>query len=162
MASGSFNIALGREVELYNRVDTDDPANSALIVMVLANAGLESDALLRDYDTFSALLAGASNEVTNTGYARKTLTQADLTAFVVDDTLDRIVLQLPTQTWTTIGVGDLWRKCVVGYDPDTTAGTDTTVVPVKFFDILNAQGTALVPNGDDILGAWPDGFHISS
>lgn len=70
MAGFSFNVALGREVELYNRVDSNDPANSAFIGMVLADSGLETDAVLKDFDTFAAILAGTTNEVTNSGYAR--------------------------------------------------------------------------------------------
>jgi len=161
MANGSFNISLGRETEYYNRVDTNDPANSAFIIMVLANAGLESDAVLKDKDDFAAVVSGTTNEVTNAGYARKTITDADLAAFTVDDTLDRIVLQMPTQTFVAVAAGDLWRKLVIGYDSDTTAGTDANIIPVKFFDIL-INGAALIPNGNNIIGAWPDGFHIAS
>lgn len=161
MANFSANIALGREVEFYNRVDSNDPVNSAFIIMVLANAGLESDAVLKDKDDFAAVVSGTTNEVTNGGYTRKTITDADLAAFTVDDTLDRIVLQMPTQTWVTIAAGDLWRKLVICYDNDTMAGTDANLVPVKFYDIL-VNGAALIPNGNNIIGAWPDGFHIAS
>ena len=99
MADFTFNVALGREVELYNRVDSNDPANSALIMMVLAGTGLETDAVLKDKDDFSALVSGTTNEVTNGSYARKTLTDANLAAYTVDDTNDRIVLVLPVQTF---------------------------------------------------------------
>ena len=34
MANQIFNIALGRVAELYNRVDTNDPANSVLIIVL--------------------------------------------------------------------------------------------------------------------------------
>jgi len=87
-----FNIALGRVAELYNRVDTNDPANSALIILILATAGIEADATLRDVDTVTALVAGTTNEVTNSGYARKTLTDTDIVAFAPDDTNDRVDL----------------------------------------------------------------------
>jgi len=59
MGQLAFNISKGRVVELHNRVDGNDPANSALILVVLAEAGLESDAVLQDYDTLSALLAAS-------------------------------------------------------------------------------------------------------
>ena len=73
---------------------------------MLASAGLESDAVLQDYDTLSALLAGASAEVTNTGYSRKTLTDADIAAYTVDDTSDATTLPLADQTFATISAGE--------------------------------------------------------
>ena len=38
MADQIFNIAKGRVAELYNRVDSNDPTNSALIILILATA----------------------------------------------------------------------------------------------------------------------------
>ena len=161
MAGFSFNVALGREVELYNRVDSNDPANSAFIGVVLADTAIETDAVLKDYDTLAAILAGASNEVTNSGYARLSWTDADLTAYTIDDTFDRVTLQLPTKTFTTIGAGDNWRKFVLCYDSDTTAGTDANIVPVKAYDMLGPTGVAIVPNGGNIIAAWPNGMHVA-
>src|SRR5512145_2863862 len=108
MSDFTFNVSLGREVELYNRVNSNDPAASAIRVMVLATAGLEPDATLKDYDSFAAILAGATNEPTNTNYARQTLTDTELAAYTVDDTNDRIVLPVPNITFTSIGAGDSW------------------------------------------------------
>lgn len=161
MAQFTFNVSLGREVEFYARVDGNDPTNSALILVVLANTALEGDATLKDYDTLAAVLAGASNEVTNTNYARKTLTDADLAAYTVDDTFNSITLQLPTQTFTTILAGDSWRKLLICYDSDTTAGTDANIIPVTGHDLL-ISGTAVVPNGSNILVSFPDGFLVAS
>ena len=49
MADGVFNIAKGRVRELYNRVKSNDPANSAFIVVLLkANV---ADATLIDTTT---------------------------------------------------------------------------------------------------------------
>jgi hypothetical protein len=79
MADFVFNIAKGRVVEYYNRVKSNDPSPSALVIaVVLATSGLESDATLKDKDDLAALVSGATNEATNTGYARKTLTDSDL------------------------------------------------------------------------------------
>lgn len=162
MSGFSFNVAKGREVEFHARVDGNDPANSALIIVVLASAGLESDALLRDYDTLSALLAGASAEVTNTGYTRKTLTDADLTAYTVDDTSDSITLPLADQTFATISAGDAWRKLLICYDSDTTAGTDANIIPVKAFDVISpVTGAAVIPNGGDIIFGFSSGYHLA-
>ena len=161
MANGVFNIARGKAAEYHARVDGNDPANSALIIVVLAEAGLESDDLLRDYDTLSALLAGASNEVTNTNYARKVLADADISAGTVDDTNDRVTLTYATQTWTSVAAGDAWRKLIVCYDSDTTAGTDANIVPVTFHDML-ISGAAIVPSGANILWNPGDGYYRSS
>jgi glucose-6-phosphate isomerase len=109
MADFVFNIAKGRVAEFYNRVDTNDPANSAL-VLVVGQAG-STDATLRDLDTLSAVLA-ATAEVTNSGYARKVLTDTDLAAFAADDANDRVDLDFADQTWTA--VADIWVGRVTG------------------------------------------------
>ena len=130
MADQVFNIAKGRIAELYNRVDSNDPANSALIILILATAGIETDAVLRDVDTVTGLVAGTTNEVANAGYARKVLTDADIVAFAADDMNDRVDLDIPDQTWTAVAAGDGWNDFIVAYDNDTMAGTDANIVPL--------------------------------
>jgi hypothetical protein len=162
MASFSFNVALGREVEFYNRVNDSDPTNAVFVGMVLAGSGLETDAVLKDFDTFAAIVAGTTNEVTNTNYARVSWSDVDLAPYTVDDTFDSITLQIPNKTFTTILTGDSWRKFVIGYDSDSTGGTDANIIPVKAYDMLGSTGTAIVPNGGNIICSWPDGFHIAA
>lgn len=144
MANEIFNIAKGRFVELCMRVDNNDPANAALIIVVLATAGLEADTVLRDKDELAALVSGTTNEVTNSGYARKVLTDADLSAFTPDDTNDRFDVDMPDQTWTAVAAGDGWSKFVVCYDSDTTGGTDSAIVVVSHHDFV------VTPDGSDI------------
>lgn len=157
MADFVFNIAKGRVTELYNRVDTNDPANSALIVVVLATAGLETDTVLKDLDTLSAVVAGTTNEVTNTNYARKTLTDSALVAWSPDDTNDRVDLDIDDQTWTAVAAGDGWSKLLVCYDNDTTAGNDTNIIP------LTAHDFVVTPDGSDITVQIPvAGFYRAS
>lgn len=144
MADQIFNIALGRVAELYNRVDINDPTNSALIIVILATAGIESDAVLKDLDDLAALVAGTTNEVTNTNYARKVLTDTDLVAFAPDDSNDRVDLDIPDQTWTNVLAGDGWNDFVVNYDNDTTGGTDANIVPCTMHDFV------VTPDGSDI------------
>lgn len=144
MANQVFNIGLGRVAELYNRVDTNDPTNSALIILILATSGIESDATLKDVDTVTALVAGTTNEVTNSGYARKVLTDADIVAFAPDDANDRVDLDIPDQTWTGVAAGDGWNDLVVAYDNDTTGGTDANIVPMTMHDFV------VTPDGSDI------------
>lgn len=149
MANFVFNIAKGRVVELYNRVENNDPANSAFVVVVLKTTGLESDATLLDYDNLDLLLkrGGGSQvaEVTNSGYARKTLTDVDLASVPApDDTNDRYDIDIPDLTWTAVAAGDGWSKLLVCYDNDTTAGTDANIVP------LTAHDFVVTPDGSDI------------
>ena len=145
MADFVFNIAKGRIVEYYNRVKANDPANSALIIVVI-DANGDTDAAMKDRDVLAALLGGTANEVTNTNYARKTLTDADLAALPApDDTNDRFDIDLPDQTWTAVAAGTAWTDLLVCYDPDTTGGTDSAIIPLTLHDF------AVTPDGSDIV-----------
>ncbi len=155
MANQVFNIALGRSVELYNRVENNDPANAALIIMAIVTS--DSDAAAKDVDDVSALLAlGATAEATNTGYARKVLTDAELVAFAPDDANDWVDLDVPDQTWTGVAAGDDWTDLIIAYDSDTTAGTDANIIPLTHHDFVAS------PNGGDITATVPNGFLRSS
>ncbi|MDH5738736.1 MAG: hypothetical protein OEY77_00255 [Nitrospira sp.] len=143
MADFVFNIAKGRVAEFYNRVKSNDPANSALIVVVI-DANGDTDATMRDRDDLAALLGGTANEVTNTNYARKTLTDADIAALSIDDTNDRVDLDIPDQTWTGVAAGTAWTDLLICYDPDTTGGTDSAIIPLTCHDF------AVTPDGSDI------------
>jgi len=137
-----FNIAKGRVVEFYNRVENNDPTNAALILVPIETSGLESDATLIDVDTLTALLAGTTNEQTTMG--RKTLTDADLAALPApDDANDRYDVSLPTVTWTA-ATGNAISKIAVCYDSDTTGGTDANIIPLTMFDF------AVTPDGSDV------------
>lgn len=158
MANFVFNVAKGRVAELYNRVDSNDPTNSALVVVVLATSGLESDATLIDSTDLADVLGGATNEVTNTGYARKVLTDSDLAAMAADHTNDRMTLVIPDQTWTGVAAGDGWSKLLICYDSDTTGGSDSNIVP------LTAHDFVVTPDGSDITAQVDDtnGFFRAS
>ena len=56
MSNIVFNIAKGRVVELYSRVKSNDPTDSALILVPLEASGLEADATLIDKDDLAAVL----------------------------------------------------------------------------------------------------------
>lgn len=155
MADLVFNIAKGRVAELYNRVDTNDPAASALLVVVFNTTA--TDAVLRDLDTVAAIEADANSaEVTNTGYARKTLTDADIVAFAPDDTNDRVDLDIPDQTFTAVAAGTAWTDVVIAYDNDTAAGTDSNLVPLTLHDFI------ITPDGSDVVVQVPNGFFRAS
>ena len=142
MANIVFNIAKGRVVELYNRVKSNDPANSALILVPIETSGLETDATLIDKDDLAALLAGTTNEQSTMG--RKVLTDADLASLPApDDGNDRYDVSLPTVTWSG-ATGNAISKIAVCYDADTTSGTDSSIIPLTMFDF------AQTPSGADI------------
>ncbi len=143
MADQLFNIALGRVAELYNRVDINDPANSALIIVIVNTTA--TDAVLKDLDTLALVLANVNTaEVTNTNYARKTLTDTDLTAFAPDDANDRVDLDIADQVWTGVAAGDGWTDLLICYDNDTGGGTDANIVPLSQYDFV------VTPDGSDI------------
>lgn len=142
MANIVFNIAKGRIVEYYNRVKSNDPTNSALILVPIETTGLESDATLKDVDTLAAVIAGTTNEQTTMG--RKTLTDSDLAALPSpDDSGDLYAVALPTVTWTA-ATGNAISKMLVCYDSDTTGGADTAIIPLTMFDF------AITPDGSDV------------
>ena len=143
MADFVHNRSKGRFVEYAERVNANDPANSAIIVAVINTAA--TDATLRDLDDFAAIEADASTaEVTNSGYARKTLTDASGITITYDDTNDRADVDIPDQTWTGVAAGTAWTDVQTGYDSDTTAGTDSAIRPVSQHDF------AMTPDGSDI------------
>ena len=136
MTNFVFNVAKGKVNDYVAKVDANDPANSALIIVLLKTA--DTDAVNKDYDTLSALLAAVNVEADFTNYARKTLTDADVTAPVPDDTGDKQDADFPDQTWTSAGgaTNNTLAKLLVCYDADTTGGTDADLVPVAVLDCV--------------------------
>ena len=153
MSDFVFNIAKGRVAELFNRVDSNDPTNSAIIV-VPVDRGAATDATLKDLDTLSAVL-GAVTERSTSGWTRKTLTDSDLGALTVDNANDRMPATIPAILWspgpTTGAVTDL----IFCYDPDTTGGTDANIVP------LVMSAFAITPDGSDVQANAGDIYRAS-
>ena len=148
----AFNISKGRSAEFFNRVDSNDPANSAIIIVVVK--GGETQANMEDADTLTAVLATACDEVTGTGWNRKTLTDADLSALAVDDTNNRMPVSIPTFNWTPDVAADDSTGLLVCYDSDTTAGTDSNIIPISHHDfVVSTDGNQVVVNAGDILRA---------
>ena len=150
MADGVCNIAKGRVVEFYNRVENNDPANAAIIIVLLKANETEAD--LVDHDNLSLLLADAGNtEADFTNYARKTLTDADLAALPApDDTNNRFDIDLPDQTFSSAGgaANNTLTKLLVCYDADTTGGDDTNIIPLTHHDF------AVTTDGSDLTAQF--------
>lgn len=145
MADVVFNIALGK-VKYYAELPA---ANDALIVIPLEASGLEADATLRDYDDVAALLAGASNEQTTAG--RKTVTSVAVT---VDDTNNRLDVDIADQVWTGL-TGNAIGALLIAYDPDTTGGTDSTLIP------LTKHDWSITPDGSDVTATITNFYRAS-
>jgi hypothetical protein len=146
MADQPFNIAKGRVVEWYNRIESNDPANSAFIIVLLKVA--ESDATLIDYDDLGALLGAAGNtEADFTNYARKVVTDSDLAALPApDDTNNRFDIDMPDQVYSSAGgaTNNTLVKAIICYDSDTTGGTDANIIPCAHYDFaVTTDGTDL-------------------
>ncbi len=149
MADQVFNIAKGRIVEWYNRVESNDPTNSAFIIVLLKVA--EVDATLIDYDDLGALIAGANTEAIFTNYARIVLESAELDALPApDDSNDRYEVDFPDQTFSSAGngVNDTLVKLLITYDSDTGAGTDANIIPATHHDF------AVTTDGSDLTAQF--------
>ena len=135
MADFVFNIALGR-LAYYA---TLPGANDALVLVPLEASGIEADGTLRDYDTLQALLAASNNEQSTMG--RKTITSVTVT---VDDTNNRQDVDFADPTWTA-ATGNPTSDVLVCYDPDTTGGDDSTIIPLTCHDF------AVTPDGTNVV-----------
>lgn len=133
MADFVFNIALGK-AGYYASLPA---ANDALIIVPIETTGIEADSTLRDYDDLAALLAAANNEQTTLG--RKTVTSTTPT---VDDTNNRLDVDIADQVWT-VTAGNPISAVIVCYDPDTTTGTDSSIIP------LSKHDCTFTPDGTD-------------
>lgn len=134
MADFVFNIAKGRVAELALL----GAAADALVAIPLETAGLETDAVLRDKDTFADVVSGATNEQTTLG--RKTLASVTV---ATDDTGDKQSVDCADIVWTS-GSGNAASKLVICYDSDTGAGTDANLIPLVALDFV------VTPVGTDI------------
>jgi len=158
MAAVVNNYAKGRGNEFINRIVSNDPANSALVIVMLKTA--EANSALLDYASLGALLAaggGTSNvEADFTNYARKVLTDAELSAPTVNTTTDKQFSTFPAQTYTSPGgaTNNTVVKVLTCYDPDTTGGTDSDIIVVGIHD------ANITTDGNDFsLSAPATGFY---
>lgn len=141
MADFVFNIAKGRVGQYVQNVKDGSPANSRLQVIPLETTGLEADAALKDHNELAALLAGTSNEQITMG--RKTVLAAAIT-ITVDDTNERLDIDMSDITWTG-ATGNAISALIVVYCPDgVTPGADSTFIP------LTNHAFVVTPDGSDI------------
>ena len=141
MADFVFNLAKGRFGEWAERSRVGDDANGALIVIPWNTTA--ADATLKDLDTVAAVEADANTaERTANGWNRKTIADGAVTV-TIDDTTDRVDVDVADQTWTAV-TADVVTDLGVAWDKDTTAGTDSNILPGTFHDF------AITPDGSDV------------
>jgi hypothetical protein len=122
MANGVFNIAKGAFAEKFR-----DGAANGLVLLLKAN---EAEATLIDRDDVAAVLANGSTEADFTDYARKTGLTGTIT---VDDSNDRVDVDLPDQTWVGAGgaTNNTLTKLIVAYQQ---SAADSDRIPLTHHD----------------------------
>lgn len=111
-------------------------ANDALIWVVFS--GTETDDNIRDADHLTALIATSLDEATFTGYARVTATGVSVT---VDDTNNRVDVDANDPSWSPTSAQAITRIALC-YDPDTTTGTDSDLIPLFVDDFALTTATS--------------------
>lgn len=138
MADVVFNIAKGRLAHYATLPGTDD----ALIAVLLQSGG-QADNVLIDNDTLADVLAGNA-EAAFTNYSRQTLTGVSVT---VDDLTNVVRIDADDLTWTSAGgaTNNTLAKLLICYDPDTTGGDDSEIIPLTAHDVgLTTDGSTII------------------
>ena len=153
MGDGVFTIALGQTVELYKRVKNNDPAGCLFRVTLWT--GTITDATLRDMDDIAEIEASTLAESVATNYVRKSVTDTELAAVPSpDDANDRYEVDMPDQTWSSLGNGanSTLTRLIIAFDA-TGSDTDANMLPVTFYDF------SLTTDGSDVIAQIdPNGF----
>lgn len=112
--------------------------NDALIYRLLVSAGLVADATLKRYSSVSAMLAGASDEATFTGYAAVTATSVVVT---IDTGNDRTDVDTADPQWSPTTAQAL-GKIYLCYEPDTTSPSDSNKILLFLDDFVLTTPTS--------------------
>jgi hypothetical protein len=145
---GVFNIAKGRGAHY----GTLPAANDAIIVVLLKDAVTSPPADLVDFDTLAAILA-VEDEANFTNYVRPSLANVVVN---VDDTANGADVNADDYTYVNAG-GATNNDIVVAlfcYDPDTTGGTDSSIIPITWQEwVWTTTGAS------QLLELHPRGFY---
>jgi hypothetical protein len=128
-----FNISKGAFVEMIR--------DGASAVGVLLLKAADTDDAMGDTDHITALLATGADEATDASYARKTGLTGTIT---VDDTNNRVDVDLPDQTWTALA-GAAITDLVTFYE---NAAADGTRIPMTLHDF------SITPDGSDVTAVF--------
>lgn len=138
MADVVFNIAKGRLAHYATLPGTDD----ALIAVLLQSGG-QADNVLIDNDTLADVLANNA-EAAFTNYSRQVLTNVSVT---VDDLTNVVRIDADDLTWTSAGgaTNNTLAKLLICYDPDTTGGNDSEIIPLTAHDVsITTDGSTII------------------
>jgi hypothetical protein len=126
---------LGRVGEYVNRVLGNDPANSALIAIPMSQSGTAEQA--EALTTFAAVEADANFAEQAAGsWGRKTLDETgDGLAWAWDATNNRNEADANDLVWTAPATGANTTGLVICYDPDSTGGADSALIPLIHLDM---------------------------
>lgn len=119
MADFIFNIAKGAFVEKFR----DGASNGGMLLLTAA----DTDDAMRDTDTVAALLATNATEASDASYARKTGLTGTIT---VDDTNNRVDMDIPDQTWSALDGSDI-TDLVIFYEE---SAADSGRIPISLHD----------------------------
>lgn len=123
------NIAKGKVAYLAGL----PAANDALIAVPIHTTSVPTAEQFRDADTLAALLAIGTE---NTTMTRKTLASVTVN---VDDTANEVWVDSDNLSYTSgqmAAAGGAVSKLVICYDPDTTGGTDSALIPLVALDMV--------------------------
>ncbi len=155
MADFVFNVKKGFIAGLVERVDLNDPANSAIILVPLSASGTEAQG--QDLATLTAVEADANfAEQTGGSWVRKTLDDTSFagTDYAPDNANNRVNVKVPSVTWTAPAAASNTTGLLVCYDNDTTGGTDANIIPLTHHTFaVTADGNDVVLNAGDFLRA---------
>lgn len=143
MADFVFNIAKGAAAEKFR----DGAANGIMLLL----SAQETEADCKDHDELNALLGAAGNtEVSDASYARKTGLTGTVT---VDDSNDRVDVDIPDQTWSALEGPDP-TDLVVAYEE---SAAETGRIPLTSHDF------AVTSDGSDVtVQVNASGFYRAS
>lgn len=112
--------------------------DGAGILMIPFDAGAVTDATLRDLD-FLSNVTGSVTERNANGWSRKTIANGSIT-LTVDDTNDRVDIDIPDQTWTGPTAG-----AVTDLGTFENTGLDATATFLTWHDF------PITPDGSDVV-----------
>lgn len=153
MASGNFDIGLGRCAEFYYRVKNGDPSTSRFGILLLKVA--QADGTLEQHETVAAV-TGANTEANFTNYARKTIAAASMAAMPSPDHTNHVWdFFLPNQTWLNAGAttDNALVKAILYYMANS-GSADSTFIPCKHYDFVFTTVKPAVSLVFNDGGAW--------
>lgn len=131
MANIVFNAGKGKVLEYYDRVKSNDPPDSALVLVPIEAQGVESDSKLVAAISLAALLGGKTREQKLMG--RKVLTAAELPPIPPPNATKNVQTRsLPDVLWEN-PIGFAIAKLVVCFRR-APSDADTAVIPLTMFD----------------------------